>query len=117
MNSNHIMAADVSIRSVGTAYQLYYTPKPFKAIDGDIYYRTDSPDGYAIDGMPGLYLRGSVFQKTSNLNITTLSLVGDNGVIYCHDTLDTNEALRTVSKMKAASNVTYESIGTIYVGS
>lgn len=116
MNSNHVMAADVSIRSVGAGYQLYHNPQPLKTLDGDIYYRTDLPDGYTIDGLPGLYLLGSVEQRKSNLNIITLSLVADNGVRYCHDTLDTNEALRTVSKMKAAATVNYESIGTIYVG-
>ena len=42
--------------------------------------------------------------------------VGDNGVKYCHDTIDTNDALRTVSKMKAAATVNYESLGVIYVG-
>ena len=117
MNSNHIMAADVGVRSVGTGYQLYHAPKPLKTTEGDIYYRTDLPDGYAIEGLPGLYLKGTVYQKPSNLNIITLSLVGDNGVCYCHDTLDTNEALRTVSKMQASAIVNYESIGTIYVGS
>lgn len=116
MNSNHVMAADVSRRSVGAAYQLYHNPQPFKTQDGDVYYRTELPDGYAIDGLAGLYLLGSVTQRKSNLNIITLSLVGDNGVQYCHDTIDTNEALRTVSKMKSSSTVDYESIGTIYVG-
>jgi hypothetical protein len=110
------MAADVSIRSLGAGYQLYHDPKALKSKDGDVYYRTDIPDGYTIDGLPGLYLLGRVTQRKSNLNLITLSLVGDNGVEYCHDTLDTNEALRTVSKMKAASTVNYESIGTIYVG-
>lgn len=116
MNSNHVLAADVARRSVGTQYQLYHRPSEIRPVDGDVYYRTDSPDGYTIDGLPGLYLLGTVEQRKSNLNIVTLSLVGDNGVRYCHDTLDTNEAVRTVSKMKAAATVNYESIGTIYVG-
>ncbi len=116
MNSNHVMAADVSRRSIGTGYQLYHNPQTFKSKDGDVYYRTDSPDGYEIDGLQGRYLLGSVSQRPSNLNIITLSLVGENGVVYCHDTLDTNYALRTVSKMKAAATVNFESIGTIYVG-
>lgn len=116
MNSNHVMAADVSTRSLGTGYQLYYNPQLLRTKDGDVYYRTDNPDGYQIDGLPGRYLLGSVSQRSSNLNLITLSLVGEDGVKYCHDTLDTNEALRTVSKMKAASIVNYDSIGTIYVG-
>ena len=116
MNSNHVMAADVGTRSLGAGYQLYHNPQTFKTVDGPVYYRTDLPDGYAINGLPGLYLLGTVEQRKSNLNIITLSLVGDNGVKYCHDTTDTNEALRTVSKMKAASTVNYESIGVIYVG-
>lgn len=116
MNSNHVMAANVSIRSSGTGIQLYYDPKTFKTVDGDIYFRTDNPDGYTIDGLPGLYLLGSVSQRKSNLNLITLSLVGNNGVVYCHDTIDTNDAMRTVSKMKSAATVNYESLGTIYVG-
>ncbi len=116
MNSNHVMAADVSIRSIGTGYELYYNPQPLTTKDGDIYYRTDNPNGYAIAGLPGRYLLGGVHQRKSNLNITTLSLVGEDGVDYCHDTLDTNEAIRTISKMKAASTVDYDAIGTIYVG-
>lgn len=116
MNSNHVMARNVSFRSSGTGYELYYNPQTFAVTEGDVYYRTDNPDGVAIDGLPGLYLLGSVEQRKSNLNLITLSLVGDNGVRYCHDTLDTNEAMRTVSKMKAASTVDYDAIGTIYVG-
>lgn len=116
MNSNHVMAADVSIRSVGAGYELYHSPQTLRAKDGPVYYRTDLPDGYTISGLPGLYLLGTVEQRKSNLNIITLSLVGDNGVKYCHDTIDTNEALRTVSKMQAAATVNYESLGVIYVG-
>lgn len=116
MNPNHVMARNVSIRSVGSGYELYYNQATFAVTEGDIYYRTDNPDGMEIDGLPGRYLLGSVEQRKSNLNIITLSLVGDNGVRYCHDTLDTNEAMRTVSKMKAASTVDYDAIGTIYVG-
>lgn len=116
MNSNHVMAADVATRSVGNGYQLYHSPAPLRSKDGDVYYRTDLPDGYTIEGLPGLYLLGSVTQKPSNLNIITLSLVGDNGVRYCHDTIDTNQALRTVSKMQAAATVNYEALGSIYVG-
>ena len=48
MNSNHVMAADVSIRSVGTSYRLYHNPKPLKTTDGDVYYRTYLPEGYEI---------------------------------------------------------------------
>ncbi len=116
MNSNHVMAADVGIRSIGNSYELYHDPKPMPTKDGDVYYRTDNPEGYAISGLPGRYLRGGVYGRKSNLNITTLFLIGENGVEYCHDTLDTNEALRTVSKMKAAAVVNYDAIGTIYVG-
>lgn len=116
MNSNHVMATDVSIRSVGTSYRLYHNPKPLKTTDGDVYYRTDLPEGYEIEGLPGRYLLGSVAQRQSNLNIITLSLVGDSDVRYCHDTIDTNQALRTVSKMRAAATVNYEALGSIYVG-
>lgn len=116
MNSNHVMAADVSRISVGSGYQLHHDPKPFRTVEGDIYLRTDAPDGYTIEGLPGQYLLCSITQRASNLNLITISLVGENGVRYCHDTLNTNEAIRTVSKMKAAATVNYESIGTIYVG-
>lgn len=116
MNPNHVLASDVTIVSVGKTYQRIHNPKELKNPDGDVYYRTDLPDGYSIEGLPGFYLLGSIGQRQSNLNIITLSLVGENGVKYCHDTLDTNKAIRTVSKMKSAAIVDYESIGAIYVG-
>lgn len=116
MNPNHIMAADVSVQSVGRAYALKYDPRPMPTKEGPVYFRTDLPDGYTIEGREGNYLLGTVQQRKSNLNIVTISLVGDGGVLYCHDSLDTNEAIRTMEKMKAAASVNYESIGTVYVG-
>lgn len=116
MNSNHVMAGDVSLRSAGNSYELYHNPQGLASKEGDVYYRTDNPSGYAIAGLPGRYFLGGVHQRKSNLNLTTLFLVGEDGVEYCHDTLDTNEAIRTISKMKAASTVDYDAIGTIYVG-
>ena len=116
MNPNHLRASDVKIRSVGSKYELFYSPSELPAVDGPIYFRTDNPGGYSVVGKEGRYLLGSVEQRKSNLNIVTVSLTGENGVQCCHDVLDSNEAIRMMSKMKAASAVDYDAIGSIYVG-
>ena len=115
MNPNHLRASDVKIRSVNDKYELFYSPAELP-VDGPIYFRTENPGGYSVQGKEGRYLLGSVEQRKSNLNIVTVSLVGENGVTYCHDVLDSNEAMRMMSKMKAASAIDYDAIGSIYVG-
>ena len=115
MNTNHVYASNVANKTVDGVYELHYEPTALPSQDGPIYFRTDVPISYEIEGLPGKYLLGFITTRPSNLNITTLNLVGPDGLVYSHDTIDTNEAIRTFSKLKAANAVTYEDIGTVYV--
>ncbi len=115
MNTNHVLATDVKNQTVDGVYVLTHSPKDFKDKDGPVYFRTELPGGYEIEGLQGKYLLGYVTQRKSNLNITTLNLVGPDGIVHSHDTLDVNDAIRTFSKMRAANVVDYADIGTVYV--
>lgn len=114
MNPNHVLAKDVRTTTVEGQYVLEYHPTPLGS-PGAIYFRTELQSGYQIQGREGYYLLGTVSQRKSNLNIVTITLVGADGVVYAHDSFDSNAVMRTMSKLEAASTVNYESIGTIYV--
>lgn len=115
MNSNHVLASDVAVKTIDGEYVLVHQPSITPNRDGAVYFRTILPVGYTIEGREGNYLLGSAYPRKSNLNITTLSLVGSDGIAYAHDVLDTNEAIRILSKMKSANTVDYSDIGTPYV--
>jgi len=117
MNTNHVFASDVQNSTVDGVYVLSHAPRDIKDKDGPIYFRTDVPAGYEIEGLQGKYLLGFVTPRKSNLNLTTLNLVGPDGIVHSHDVLDVNDAIRTFSKLKAANSVTYTDIGTVYVDS
>jgi hypothetical protein len=115
MNTNHVYASNVANKTVDGVYVLTHSPVALPDKDGPIYFRTDIAMGYEIEGLQGKYLLGFITSRKSNLNLTTLNLVGPDGIVHSHDVVDTNEAIRTFSKLKAANSVTYTDIGTVYV--
>jgi hypothetical protein len=83
--------------------------------DGPIYFRTENADGYDISGLTGYYLLGYIGTRPSNLNITTITLVGPSGVAHSHDEIDTNVAARLWDKLKSGNVVDITDLGATYV--
>lgn len=115
MNSNHVFASDVANKTVDGAYVLYSNPKDVAGKTGPIYFRTENPAGYQIEGLQGYYLLGYVTDRKSNLVISTVNLVAPDGMVYSHDSVDTNETMRLFAKLQAANLVTFQDLGSIYV--
>lgn len=124
MNTNHVFASQiktstVSVRSETSPALQMSTSLLFSATlpkqDGPIYFRTENSDGYDISGLPGYYLLGFIAPRPSNLNITTITLVGPSGVTHSHDEIDSNVASRIWEKLKAANIVDITDLGATYV--
>lgn len=125
MNTNHVLASQIRNKSnvvrsttspaLSMSMSLTFDASKPKE-DGPVYFRTENADGYDISGLTGYYLLGYIGTRPSNLNITTITLVGPSGVAHSHDEIDTNIAARLWDKLKSGNFVDYTDLGTTYVG-